>query len=44
MTLSDKQFEQCLDSWKKSKEELLTGIAIELKMFQIAINEMSTVK
>ena len=45
MTLSDKQFGQCLDSWKKRKEELLqTKIAIELKMFQVATKEMSTVK
>ena len=44
MTLSDKQFGQCLDSWTKRKEELLTEIAIELKMFQIATKETSKVK
>ena len=39
MAVSDKQFGQCLDSWKKRKEELLTEIPIELKMFQITTKE-----
>ena len=33
--MSHKQFGQCLDSWKKRKEELLTQIAIELKCFKL---------
>ena len=44
MTVSDKHFGQYLDSWTKRKEELLTEIAIELKMFQIATKETSTLK
>ena len=46
--MSHKQFGQCLDSWldqeREKKNYILTQIAIELKLFQIATKETSTVK